>query len=282
MSSTIWTRGALSSEARFASGRCWRMVEAQHQVSTAKLTDNLQEQERLEALLDESKPAVPAECRHLNYLLSTPFRYGAAYPRGSRFRRAGFTPGVFYAAEQPRTAAVEMAFHRLLFFAESPKTPWPANPGEYTAFAADYAASRAIDLRAPPFDATPDAWTHPTDYEPCQSIAEACREDGIDAIKYRSARAGRCRLRGTPRRAIRSCPPTWRSCAAARSRWRTRWSGRPGGFRLEGMARGCSASFRGRRTSTGGRCLRGMRGSGGWFGSGERSGLCRRHGPKGN
>jgi hypothetical protein len=95
---------------------------------------------------------------------------------------------VFYASEQPRTAAVEMAFYRLLFFAESPRTPWPANPGEYTAFAAEYAAGRAIDLRAPPFDATPDVWTHPTDYEACQSIAEACREEGIDAIKYRSAR----------------------------------------------------------------------------------------------
>ena len=34
---------------------------------------------------------------------------------------------------------METAFHRLLFFAESPDTPWPENPGEYTAFKAEYA-----------------------------------------------------------------------------------------------------------------------------------------------
>src|SRR5215475_3384516 len=151
MSSNIWTRAALSSSARAASGRCWRIVEAQHHVSTAKLTDTMQEQARLEALLEESKPAIPAECRGLSYLLFTPFRYGSPYPHGSRFRRAGLTAGVFYASALPRTAASEMAFHRLLFFAESPATPWPSNPGEYTVFAVDYATARAIDLATAPF-----------------------------------------------------------------------------------------------------------------------------------
>ena len=42
----------------------------------------------LESLIEETKPALPPECRHLHYLLATPFRYGS-YPRGSRFRRAG-------------------------------------------------------------------------------------------------------------------------------------------------------------------------------------------------
>jgi hypothetical protein len=52
----------------------------------------------------------------------------------------------------------------------------------------DYATGRSIDLRGPPFDATPADWLHPTDYEPCQSIADVCRADGIDVIKYQSAR----------------------------------------------------------------------------------------------
>ena len=69
------------------------MVEAQHRVSTLKLVDTLSEQERLEQLLDASKPPVPPECRHLDYLLATPFRYGSPYPHGSRFRRAGLSPG---------------------------------------------------------------------------------------------------------------------------------------------------------------------------------------------
>ncbi|MBX9844029.1 MAG: RES family NAD+ phosphorylase [Xanthobacteraceae bacterium] len=188
MSSSTWTRDALSSESRPVTGRCWRLVEAQHHVSTVKLTDNQEEQERLEQLLEETKPAIPAECIHLRYLLFTPFRYGAPYPRGSRFRRAGFTQGVFYGAELPRTAAIEVAFYRLLFFAESPATPWPANPGEYTAFAVDYATGRAIDLRTPPLDRDRTRWIHPTDYAGCQALAGECREAGIDVIKYQSVR----------------------------------------------------------------------------------------------
>jgi len=186
MSSNIWTRGALSSNRRAAAGRCWRVVEAQHHVSTAKLTDDRQEQERLETLLEDSKPSIPEECRRLNYLLFTPFRYGP-YPRGSRFRRAGSAPGVFYGSELPRTAATEMAFHRLLFFAESPDTPWPSNPGEYTAFAVSFAAE-SIDLMARPFNAHERHWTHRTDYARCQAFADDCRADDIDVIKYRSAR----------------------------------------------------------------------------------------------
>jgi len=187
MSSSIWTRAALSSDKRAAAARCWRLVEAQHHVSTAKLTDSTQEQERLELLLERSKPSIPAECRQLNYLLFTPFRYGSPYPHGSRFRRRGHTPGVFYGAELPRTAAAEMAFHRLLFFAESPKTPWPSNAGEYTAFAAEYSGD-AVDLMASPFNDHEAIWTRRTDYSMCQALADDCRACDIDVIKYRSAR----------------------------------------------------------------------------------------------
>ena len=95
-------------------GRAWRVVEAQHRVSTLKLVDSGREQALLEDILEASKPALPAECRGLHYLLATPFRY-APYPHGSRFRRAGMTPGVFYGAEAVDTALAEMAFYRLLF-----------------------------------------------------------------------------------------------------------------------------------------------------------------------
>src|SRR5471032_1069901 len=127
MSSSTWTPAALSSEARALSGTCWRLVEAQHRVSTLKLVDTVEEQALLEGLIQETKPALPPECAHLHYLLSTPFRYGAVRPAGSRFRRAGLSEGVFYAAEEPHTAVAEIVFWRLLFFAESPGTPWPRN-----------------------------------------------------------------------------------------------------------------------------------------------------------
>ena len=189
MSSNIWTPDALSSSARAMEGRCWRAVEAQHYVSTAKLTDTNAEQQRLEDLIEASKPTVPEDCRRLNFVLSTPFRYGSVYPYGSRFRRAGLTLGVFYAAELPTTAVAELAFYRLLFFAESPDTPWPANPGEYTAFAAEYKTSRAIDLQSEPFQQHRAMWTHPTDYSNCQALADAARAQQIEVIKYESARA---------------------------------------------------------------------------------------------
>jgi hypothetical protein len=95
---------------------------------------------------------------------------------------------VFYGSDLPRTAAIEVAFYRLLFFAESPATPWPANPGEYTAFAVDYATGRAIDLRSPPLDRDRKRWTHPTDYDACHALADECREAGIDIIRYQSVR----------------------------------------------------------------------------------------------
>jgi hypothetical protein len=188
MSLPIWTPAALSSEARAVSGHYWRLVEAQHQVSTLKLVDMLEEQALLETLLEESKPALPPECAGLDYLLATPFRYGAIYPHGSRFRRAGRTLGVFYASERVETALAEMAFYRLLFFADSPQTPLPSNAAEYTAFATAVSSSAVIDLTAPPLVRDGEAWTDPVDYQACQTLADAARQADIQAILYSSVR----------------------------------------------------------------------------------------------
>lgn len=185
---------SLSAYAKKAAGRCWRAVEAQHRVSTMKLTDNAAEQALLEQALEATKPALPEECRHLVYLLATPFRYGAPYPKGSRFRRAGLTAGVFYASAHPETAMAELAFHRLLFFADSPRTPFPRNPGEYTVFAADYATKRALDLTRPPLDRSNAVWMHPQDYAPCQALADDARAAQIEALLYASVRDPQHRL----------------------------------------------------------------------------------------
>ncbi|HTR14424.1 MAG TPA: RES family NAD+ phosphorylase [Roseiarcus sp.] len=187
MSSLTLTPAERSSELREYKGKVWRIVEAQHRVSTRKLVDSNAEQGLLETLIDQTKPAVPEDCRELDYLLWTPFRYGT-YSRGSRFRRAGRTPGVFYASEDPMTAAAELALHRLLFFAESPATPWPANPGEYTGFSSFVASSRSLDLTGRLFDAAEAIWRHPVDYEPCQELADAARDAGAQILRRISAR----------------------------------------------------------------------------------------------
>jgi hypothetical protein len=187
MSLHTWTPAALSSETHTVSGRFWRLVEAQHQISTLKIVDTLEEQALLEKLLDESKPALPPECAGLDYLLATPFRYGAIYPHGSRFRRAGRTLGVFYASEKVETALAEMSFYRLLFFADSPETPFPSNAAEYTAFAAAVEAA-AVDLTQPPLDRDRAVWTDLLRYEPCQVLADAARDAHCQAILYESVR----------------------------------------------------------------------------------------------
>ena len=183
----MWTPPALASEARVWSGNIWRMVESQSRVATLKLVDTLDEQAILEAELEGSKPVIPAACAGLDYLLATPFRY-APYPRGSRFRRARQPEGCFYAAERVETAAAEEAFYRLLFFLDAPGTRLPANPQERTAFRVPAETSHAIDLILPPLDRDAAVWEHPTDYGPCQDLADAARTAGIKAIRYRSVR----------------------------------------------------------------------------------------------
>ena len=182
----IWTPAALSSEKRGFAG--WRLVEAQHHVSTMKLVDTIDEQDILERVIEATKPPVPPDCQHLGFLLATPFRYGAVYPNGSRFRRAGQTEGVFYASENIATAMAEMAFYRLLFFAESPQTAWPTAIAEYTAFRVELKTGKALDLTATPFAASEHIWCDRTNYGPCQDFAAAARQAGVELIRYRSVR----------------------------------------------------------------------------------------------
>lgn len=187
MSSPIWTPAALRSELRGYRGPAWRLVEAQHRVSTLKLVDSLAEQQALEDILEATKPPVPEDCAGLDYLLATPFRY-RPYPHGSRFRRAGLTPGVWYGAERPEIAVAEMVFYRMLFHAESPGTPFPDDAAEYTAFSADLASPAALDLTEGALARDATLWCHPTDYAPCQTLADTAREVGAVVLRYASVR----------------------------------------------------------------------------------------------
>ncbi|MFG1346968.1 RES family NAD+ phosphorylase [Xanthobacter autotrophicus DSM 431] len=219
MWSPIWTPDALRSEARPFRGPAWRFVEAQHRVSTLKLVDSLAEQQALEDILEETKPLVPEPCRHLDYLLATPFRY-RPYPGGSRFRRPGLTPGVWYGAERPETAAAEMVFYRFLFHAESPQTPFPDDAAEYTAFSVELAAPVAIDLTAGALAGLAERWTHLTDYAACQALAETVREIDGEVIRYTSVRD---RERGA-NLAVLSCRAFLSHAPVERQTWRIRIS----------------------------------------------------------
>ncbi|MEM9432578.1 MAG: RES family NAD+ phosphorylase [Pseudomonadota bacterium] len=163
-------------------GTVWRFVEAQHVNSTMKLVDSERAQETLEQLLDDTKPPVPAECRHLHYLLFTPFRYEAIY--ATRFRRVGQPQGVFYCAETVETAAAEVAFYKLLFFFESPGTPIPVEPFELSAFSVPISTLSAWDLTG----SDTSKYRAPNDYGPCHVVADDALRAGVEAIRYASAR----------------------------------------------------------------------------------------------
>lgn len=167
----------------------WRAVEAQHRVFTMVLVDTLDEQTLLERLLEEAKPA----SRHnkLHWLLFTPFRY-PPLPSGSRFRGAG-DPGVFYGADEQRTACAELGYWRWRLLMDSPSLK-SIDPMQQTLFRTPVYGT-AIDLRQPPLSERRAQWTHPSDYLPCQALARQARNGSIDIIRYESVRdpqAGGC------------------------------------------------------------------------------------------
>lgn len=161
----------------------WRAVEAQHVVSTNVLVDTLQEQAELERLLEAAKPAVERPSA-LHWLLYTPFRY-PPLPSGSRFR-GPVDPGVWYGAEQLRTACAELGYWRWRFLLASPELEaLPARP--QSVFRARL-RGETIDLREPPFAAARASWTDPDDYTDCQALARQARAAGVAILRYESVR----------------------------------------------------------------------------------------------
>ena len=184
MSSRIWTPRAVASSARPGRAALWRAVEAQHVVATMALVDSLDEQLVLERLLDESKPPLPEGAAGLHYLLFTPFRY-APPPGGSRFR-APNDPGVFYGADEVRTACAELGYWRWRHLLDTPAlSAMPSRP--QTVFRTRIAGA-TVDLREPPFARDRAAWTNPSDYAECQRFAAVAREADVAAIRYESVR----------------------------------------------------------------------------------------------
>jgi hypothetical protein len=182
----MWTSTALASEHRCYRGTVWRLVEAQHRISTNRLARDLAEQELLELLAEEVKPQLPPSARHLDYLLAAPFRYG--HRRASRFRRADERPGIFYASEAEATAITEAAYWRLRFFSRSPKFQPPVTTIEHSSFSVTVASEKALDLSLPPFAADQADWTDPDDYTACQALAGEARAVGTQLLRTISAR----------------------------------------------------------------------------------------------
>lgn len=166
--------------------KIWRLVEAQHRISTNRLAANAEDQALLERVVEEVKPTLPPAARGLHYLLATPFRYG--HTKASRFREAGERPGIFYASEHVATAVAETAYWRLLFFSRSPGFNPPTNVVEHSAITVPIKAERLLDLTTAPFVRHAALWRDPDDYSACQAFASRARRIKAQAIRYASVR----------------------------------------------------------------------------------------------
>ena len=219
----MWTPTALACEARTLRGECWRAVEDQHSATTRRLTDTAAEQELLEDILEETKPAVPPACAGLHYLLQTPFRYRASPPHGSRFRAPGERRGVFYASVDVPAAMAELAFWRLLFFEASTAAVTPRNTAVLTAFSVTYDSGHGLDLTRPPLARDRAAWTAPADYTATQALAGQARDAGVEVLRYESVRDPR----GYTNLAILECGAFARREPVRQQTWRL-WVDRRG------------------------------------------------------
>jgi hypothetical protein len=184
MSFDIWTRCGGNSEIAPLEADPWRVVEAQHQISTRKLVTSDAEQVILEEILERYKPpsASPAT---LHYLLSTPFRY-PPLQYGSRFGTR-LEPGLWYGAASLRTAFAEVAYYRLLFLEGTDARLAPLT-ADLTAFRVPLRTDRGIDLGAAPFSRYRAALASKTSYAATQPLGAAMRAAGVEAFCYVSAR----------------------------------------------------------------------------------------------
>ncbi len=187
MSASIWTQCGATSNLRALRAKPWRVVEAQHVVSTLKLVSSLEEQRILEELIERQKPSLPKPLQRprLHYLLFTPFRY-PPLPHGSRFGTRE-EPGIWYGADSLRGVFAEKAYYRFLFLAGTSADLTPITV-EQTAFTANVDTHRGVDLTLSPFDRYEARISSKTRYRASQLLGREMRHDGVEVFRYRSAR----------------------------------------------------------------------------------------------
>jgi hypothetical protein len=215
MLATIWTHTALQSEVNPWAGAGWRAVEAQHKNATMSLAHgNLQDQATLESILEEVKPILPKDTDGLHWLLFTPFRYPPKRG-GSRFRSEG-EPGVFYGAEDRKTACAEVGYWRWRFWMDSDGLRGQSKTVQLTLFEFHANTERGIDLTSPLLAASRVNWIDPVDYSHTQELAKQARLASIELIRYESVRnqGGMCLAILTPNmfrgvEAYRNNQQTW-------------------------------------------------------------------------
>ncbi|AZT83779.1 RES domain-containing protein [Marinobacter sp. NP-4(2019)] len=189
-------RDRIESSITVVQGTTYRVVESQEEIATTELVANIQEQMRLEELLEQSKPPRPEGTEGLHYLLATPFRY-PPLKYGSRFGRP-FEKSLFYGAMTVNTTLAEAAFYRFVFISDM-VVPYPKPLKTlHTLFATRVRTSRGVRLQDKTWEDLHDALTNPASYDACQNLGTTMRESGIEGFQFLSARARQAGLYELP------------------------------------------------------------------------------------
>ena len=166
---------------------CWRAVETQEQAATREITQTADDQQRLESLLDLSKPTVPDDCEGLSYLLYTPFRYPPLL-YGSRLG-GQWERGIFYGSAEWQTALAESAVYLWLFQQGLTELgPMDQIRDQRTLFAVKLHSSKAIDLTHSNWLGLQSSLNDPSSWSASQSLGAELRQLSAEFALYPSAR----------------------------------------------------------------------------------------------
>ena len=169
-------------------GRVWRVVEAQHLISTRPLAEDDAGQMLLEQMIDSAKPPPrePEGAQPLHYLLATPFRYRPPLRAGSRFGSSR-ERALWYGAEHVDTALAEKAYHLLRWVRGTDIDAFPFR-AEWADFSTRVATERCVDLTAEGWDGVREEMESATSYAATQALGGEMRGAGVEAVRYRSVR----------------------------------------------------------------------------------------------
>lgn len=166
----------------------WRVVEAQHLLSTRALVDSIEEHQILEELIESSKPDI--EYNH-NYLIFTPFRY-PPLPYGSRFGST-YEPSLWYGSLDLETAFAEVSYYIQKFRFDT-----KADIGQlnlvHTAFKTNVISNHAVRLEEPPFQEFRTLISDKDNYQHSQTLGTKMRHAAVEAFTFYSARGSKDKL----------------------------------------------------------------------------------------
>ncbi len=186
MERSEWKEVLSQAQPETLKGLLWRVVEDQSEIATMELVETLDEQMRLEELLDATKPSYP-ETAPDDYLLATPFRY-PPLQWGSRFGTR-HEMSIFYGSLLQETAAAELAYYRFVFLeGVEEEFPNPVIRASYDLFSARFKCEPGLDLTKAPFTTYTDTLQHKANYQPTQALGSELRAAEIQGITYQSAR----------------------------------------------------------------------------------------------